>query len=504
MNRFQLFKTLRQHRKLAEKRAINFQENKTAKWVVWFTSALIFIYLIGFAIMFSLIINSSRTTTPLEFIFSIMPFMLLIDFGVRFLAQQTPSQLIRQYILLPISKYACIDTFIGTSLISWGNTIWFAMLLPYALMSVVFRNGIWITLGFLLIFYLLFMANSQWYAIVRTLINRKLLYWVIPLSFYALVFSPVILNMGSEKGWRTFFNWFETMGAGVEKGALWPYLIAALLLAITVAVNRKVQYQSIRQELIKEESQKLHHVTQFSALEKYGEIGLFLQLEIKTILRNKNPRKSFIFSSVIITLLSLIIAYTDVYDGRYMSNFWCIYNFAIYGAMSLIRIMSNEGNYIDGLLVHKENILKLLKAKYIFYSVILILPFVLMLPPVIAGKWSILMLIAYCILTIGFQYFAMFQLAVFNKVTMPLNSKFISKSGIENNYVQIVIQMIVFFVPLLLVSILQVLFSDTIAYLITLFIGLAFIFASPLWLKNIYQRMMKRKYILLEGFRSTR
>jgi hypothetical protein len=155
-------------------------------------------------------------------------------------------------------------------------------------------------------------------------------------------------------------------------------------------------------------------------------------------------------------------------------------------------------------MVRRENILKLLHAKYIFYSIILLLPFVLMLPTVFAGKWSIFMLISYAFFTAGFQYFVLFQMAVYNKQTVPLNTKFISKSGMENNYVQIVAEMVAFILPMVLVSVLQTLFNDMISYIVMFIIGLIFILTYPIWLRNIYHRMMKKKYVLMEGFRSSR
>lgn len=54
-----------------------------------------------------------------------------------------------------------------------------------------------------------------------------------------------------------------------------------------------------------------------------------------------------------------------------------------------------------------------------------------MLPLVIVGKWSILMLVSMASFTAGFQYFVLFQLAVYNKQTVPLNTKFTSKAGME-------------------------------------------------------------------------
>ena len=95
-------------------------------------------------------------------------------------------------------------------------------------------------------------------------------------------------------------------------------------------------------------------------------------------------------------------------------------------------------------------------------------------------------------------------MAVYNKMTIPLNTKFISKSGVENNYFQVVIQLAGLFLPVVLISVLLLFLNETVAYIIILVIGAAFIAAQPLWLRNIYNRMMRRKYILMEGFRSSR
>ena len=501
---FQMFKSLRKHRKLAEKRAVNYEQNKTAKVLIYVLSGFMIAYLMFFAVMLSLIANSSHSLTSIELMMGVAPIILTIDFFFRFLMQQTPSQIIKPYLLLPIPRTLCIDTFISTSLFNWGNVIWFAMLLPYALMSVVFTEGIWITLGFLLCFYLLILANSQWYAINRTLINRSVIWWILPLAVYAFIALPIIIKGGSDKGFEQFFDLYANIGTAIGDGKLWPYLAAAALLAFLTAINRRVQLVSIMREVSKTEQTHLRSVSQFAILDRYGDTGQYLKLEIKSILRNKNPRKTFIFATIFVLIISIIIALTDVYDNQFMTNFWCVYNYMVYGAMMLIRIMSSEGNYIDCLMVRHENILKLLRAKYIFYCALLPLPFILMLPTVISGKWSILLLISYALFTAGFQYFTVFQMAVYNKQTVPLNTKFVSKSGMENNYYQVVVQLVAFFFPIALISILQAFLSETTAYITMMTIGIAFIATHRLWLRNIYNRMMRRKYILLEGFRSSR
>jgi hypothetical protein len=154
-------------------------------------------------------------------------------------------------------------------------------------------------------------------------------------------------------------------------------------------------------------------------------------------------------------------------------------------------------------MVHEENILTLLRAKYYFYCAIVLLPFLLLLPPIISGKFSVLMILAYLLITTGPEYCLLFQLAIWNKQTLPLNDKITGKNQLENK-LQLIIELIVFFVPVLLVLVLQTIFSDTIAYIIMIVIGLAFTLAEPYWMRNIYQRMMKRRYQNLDGFHTTR
>lgn len=284
-----------------------------------------------------------------------------------------------------------------------------------------------------------------------------------------------------------------------------PILIATLLLALVTWVNHKVQYTYIQREIgVIRKSASLKNVYDFSFLERYGLIGIYLQLEIKLLMRNLNPRKAFVSGIFTMVLVSIIIIFSNIYDSVGMTNFWALYNFMLLGTMILLRALGYEGNYIDCLLVRRENILTLLKAKYIFYSALILLPFILMLPVVVSGKWSIYMLVSYAIFTAGFQNFLMFQVTIYNKQTIPLNQKLTSKGGIDGNYVQMAIMAALFVVSNFIVNILQAFASDIVAYTSMLSIGLLFIITHNIWLRNIYNRMMARKYTNIESFIASR
>lgn len=486
---FQLYRLLRRHRQLAERRNPMFYANKVARWVIGVMMALMVLYLILFAVLLALEANESHSVTSLEFIFGVMPIILTVDFGARFLVQETPSQIIKPYVLLPLPRYACIDGFVLTSLLSAGNLVWFALLVPYSLISVVFTFGILPTLSLFMLCYLLILGNSQWYAICRTLVVGKPLWWGLPLLFYLGVYAIWIFG-----DFSTFLDCYASIGTGLEHGTLVPHLVAVMLLAGLVLVNRRLQYHTVWREMGKQNTTKIRNVRTFSSLNQFGEIGEYIKIEIKSLMRNKNPRKAFISATVMELVMSIVICCTDIYDSQVMVNFWCFYNFAVYGAVLLVRVMSYEANYIDALLVHKENILKLLRAKYYFFCVLLVVPFVLMLPMVFAGKWHILMLLSYASFTIGFQYFILMQLAVYNKQKLPLNESFISKTGVESNAVQIVAEMAAFIIPMILITLLEAFLSDCVAWMVIMLIGLVFFAFHNQWLRNIYKRMMKRKY----------
>lgn len=463
--------------------------------MVGIMSSTVVIYLVMFAIVFALSANASHRFTAMEYMVAQMPLVLIVDFLARLMFQQTPSQLVKPYILLPVPRYVCIDSFILTSLLSWGNLLWFIMFVPFVLMSVFFSYGLLTSVSFLILAYLIILCSSQFYLICRTLFNNNIIWWTLPIGTFLAIFLPWIL-----RGYTAFLRFYAPVATGIEHGNIIPHLGILAVLAVLIIINRRLQYVSVWQELGKQKVTKLKRVSEFSLFNRYDEVGEYLKLEIKLLMRNKNPRKTFLFAIVLVLLISMIIAFTSVYDSQFMTNFWCFYCFAIFGGMLLIKAMSYEANYIETLFIHKENILKLLRAKYYFFCMLLLIPFVLMLPMVFMGKWNIAMLIAYGVFTAGSQYCLIMQMAVYNKQKIALNEKIVGKGGIENSYMQILTEAIAFFLPLAIIQPLEIIAGKYIAWGTMFTTGVIFIVTHKLWLNNIYRRMMKRKYKNLEAF----
>ena len=500
MNRFELFRTLRRHVKLSEKRSAAYEQNRTAKVMIYIAAGFVICYMMFLAVMLALIANSLSDVTTIEFFFGLLPFFLAVDFLFRFLGQQTPAQLVKPYSLLPIPRHACVETFILTSMVNNNNLLWMCVTVPFAIMSILFIHGFWTAVAFVFFMQVIIIVNSQSYMLWRTLITRNVLWWLPAVAFYALLFLPWIITGDFDAQFKAF-SWF-----GNKLCACHPLAILLLLALLTgfFFLNRHIQYIYTKFDTAQTSEKPIKTVSEFSQLDRFGQTGEYIKLEIKSIMRNKNMRASFLYGVIFTIILSVIISYTDIYDDAFSSKFFMVYVFIISGAMLLVRIMGAEGNYIDGLMIHKENILQLLHAKYYFYVALLLLPLIIMIPTVFMGKYTLLQLIATMFFAAGPVYWVFMQMAVWNKQTIPLNTKFVSKGNVETNWFVVIAEMGAMFMPVIIISVLNIFFSETITFLIMLLIGVAFMAASPYWMRNIYNRFMRVRYENMESFRATR
>ena len=170
------------------------------------------------------------------------------------------------------------------------------------------------------------------------------------------------------------------LGDGYIQGDILYFLGTILVIILLWLINRKIMSGLIYAELSKVDDTRIKHVSEYKFFERYGEVGEYMRLELKMLLRNRRCKGSLRSITIVIITFSTLLSFSSVYDGNVMTSFICVYNFAAFGMIILSQIMSFEGNYIDGLMSRKESIRSLLKAKYYIYSIGEIIPF-LLIPP---------------------------------------------------------------------------------------------------------------------------
>lgn len=492
MNKFQLYRLLRKNTNLSYKRSPAFEQNKWAKLLIYIGAGMFALYLI----MYGCIAGMSAGGEAGIMMGAAIIYMA-IDYLLRFIVQTTPGMMVKPYILQPISRYTAIECFLIGEHVSGYNFLWLFMFVPYGIILLFAGESFWLVFYEVIAAEILIILNSQIYLFFRTLINRTVL-WLIPaLTLYALPFVPMVITR-KESTIEKVFEVCSTTGM-----SLWFLPVVLIIIACLFFVNRYFQFKYVYEEISKKAERQLKHVSQFAFFNRFGLVGEYLKIELKSNLRNKTMRTRCIFSLVAVVIFTLLVSYTSIYDNELMQNFWCIYCFALYGMTALIKIMGQEGNYIELLMMHRENLIALLQAKFWFYTGVLIIPFVLMLPAVFAGKYSLLMVFAYMLITAGFLHFIIFQLAVYNKQTIPLQLKVTAKGNFENG-MQLVIELFAMFGPVAIAGLGYLLVGLTYTYIFMCVLGLAFVVTNHIWIRNIYNRMMKRRYENIEGFINTR
>lgn len=492
-----LFLELRRHGKLADKRHPMYEKNKFGKFWMYFMAVFWAGYLIFFGILFALSLKD-ESKEPYHYINAGLIFFLALDFLIRLPFQKTPTQEVKPYLLLPVRRSRLVDFLLLRSGLSSFNLIWLFFFVPFAALTVVRFYGIGGMLAYCFGIWLLMVLNNYWYLLARTLMNEHIAWVVLPLAVYGGIAAALFIPDESP-----LFSWSTDLGDAFITAR--PLAFISILAAIGVLwlISRAVIGRLIYSELNKTEDTKVKHLSEYRFLDRYGEIGEYIRLELKLMLRNKTCKTALRSVILVVVMFSLLLSFTDVYDGGFMKSFILIYNFAIFGILFLSGIMGYEGNYIDGLMSRKESIYSLLRAKYIVYGIGILIPLLLMIPAMVMGKLSVLSCAAWALFTVGGLYFCLFQLAVYNTRTVPLNAKLSSRSNMGTG-LQNLISVVAFAGPLILDAVLNVLFGQTVASWILIAIGLGFILTSRLWLKNIYRRFMARRYKNMEGFRDSR
>lgn len=494
-----LYKIIKQNQKLAEKRNPAFDTNRFAKFLIYFMVvywAAIFLFLgVSLPFMFEGLVPNME---PYHIMNQGILYVMAGDFLMRFMTQPSVSQEIKPYLLMPVKRKKLISLLLLKSGLDGYNFIWFFVYVPFAFLTVIRFYGFGGMFLYLLGIWLIFVFNNYWYLLCKLLLGEKTLWLLLPTLVFGAIGAAEFLLDGLPISRFTM-----DLGEGFIEGNPLSFLFVLACIGVMFLINLKLQQRMIYNELSKKEDTKIKRVSEYKFLDKYGEVGEYIRLEIKLITRNKTVKTQFRMGLIVMLGFSFALAFTDVYDGSYMTSFICLYNYAILPIMTLGQVMCFEGNYIDGLMSRKESIFNLLRAKYYLTTLIILVPFLIMFFPIAKGKITLLTAVAYLIFVAGFVFFMLLQLAVYNTRTLPLNAN-LMKSNKSSNWIQGLITGCAFMLPLLIDKLLSALLPEEVAHIILIVIGLGFIATHNLWIKNIYKRFMKRRYKNMEEFRASR
>ena len=185
MNKFQLYKLLQKNENLKERRHPMFEKNRFMKFLLifmWLYYAAILLFMgVTMAMGMKGAYNGVAAHHVLDGWF---PIVLLIDFWIRFVMQDTPVNQAKPYTLLPIRRSFLMHVYLLRSGFSLGNLYWGFMLVPFGLIAIAVPFG-WMTMiGWLLGWWLLCIANGFCYLFVRTLLTKHMAWLALPIVIH--------------------------------------------------------------------------------------------------------------------------------------------------------------------------------------------------------------------------------------------------------------------------------------------------------------------------------
>jgi hypothetical protein len=422
---------------------------------------------------------------------------LAADFTLKFFFKRDQSMQIAPYLALPIKRNHLFDFLLRKEFTSFWNFYFLFLVVPFSFKAITPFLGFGAAALYILFFYLLCIANSLIVNIVNNLIKISARFYILAAGIVFLPFAfPVLLKIDLE-------DFTQQAGERLLNNNLFVWSGLIVWLIVLWRINRRQMRNELYRELQGEKVKKIVSFSNLSFLDRFGEIGTFINLELKLITRAKRLRSQF-FALIFFIGYFFLQIYTE--HSVFQTSAFPLLFFGLFTISSIGIVMGQylflaESSYFDGLMSRKLSLYNLLKGKYILYSSCSIIISLLLLIPVFSGKLSLLTVISLLFFVIGPVYFLIFQNVVYNKMHFDLFDRgMMNWKGTSSN--NLIIIMITMFVPVIIVMLIQSLCGKETGEWFMLVTGLAFTLTAQYWLKGTYRRFLKRKYKNMEGFRS--
>lgn len=346
----------------------------------------------------------------------------VVDLLLRYFMQQMPTQNIKPFLTLGITKKKLVNYTLLKVLFNffnWGNLLF---LVPFAGL-LIFHGGfsavhvLMFTIGIFAVFYF----NN----FLNILLNGRDVFayvvFAVMALFAALEYYQIIeISAYSEK---VFYSFYQYAGA-----FLLPVLLAVLLAYIAYREIYKNFYLDKGLELKIAEGK----TENIAFLNRYGVMGTFINNDIRLLKRSKAAKSALIAS--IFFLFYGLLTFTKGYQNDFMQLFTGIFVTGGFMLMFGQRVPSWDSSYYPLMMTQNVPYKEYLKGKWsliiigIFASMILASAYLLV-------SWEFyLTVVAAGLYNLGVNSYITLLAGAFNKKPIDLNAKSKSFGGGTNNF----------------------------------------------------------------------
>ena len=191
MNSYKLYKLICKNADLKEARHPMLDKNRFMKFLMAFMWLYYAAILLFMGVVMAMGMRNSYNGVAAFHVFDGgLLYLLITDFWVRFILQETPAQQAQPYALLPIRRSFLMKVYLTRSGLAWGNLYWGFLLVPFALIAIAIPLGWGATIGWLLGWWLLLVMNGYAYLFCRALILKHIAWLLLPIAIHGALLSP--------------------------------------------------------------------------------------------------------------------------------------------------------------------------------------------------------------------------------------------------------------------------------------------------------------------------
>ena len=339
---------------------------------------------------------------PLPFISKFLIYWLIADLFLRYFFQQMPTQNIKPFLTMNISKKTLVNYMISKTFLSFFS--WGGLFIYVPLLGILLYNGYDIlgSLSWILAIIILSFSIN----LINILLNGKdFAVWIIGgllvlaggLDYYKII----ALSWASERFFMLFFNHWYAIALPIA------------LFVILYTICRKFIYDNFYLDKGLEMKQEVGKTENIQFLNKYGVLGTFINNDIRMIKRSK-AAKSIALGSFLFLFYGLLLFSSPAYKTAYMQLFMGL--FVTGGFLFLFgqRVPSFDSSYYPLMMTLNVPYKEYLKAKW----------------------WMIVSAVAVCmVLAVGYAfvswdlYFTFLAAGLYN---VGVNSQVVLLSGAYN------------------------------------------------------------------------
>jgi hypothetical protein len=412
------------------------------------------------------------------------------DLIFRFLLQQLPTLSIQPYLTLPVKKSTLLHYPLLKTVPDLFNVIALLLILPFFIKVICITQSPFFCLTWIVSVFSFIVTNNYLNFSLKKYFSKRPLLILLLLAFVGSFLYLDIANVVSFSGFYSSALLYLANN---------PFLVV-LPVAIAIFAYMLAYFLLKRNSYIEDsQSQQRSSSGSFLFLNRFGETGNLIQVEVKMILRNKRP-KSLLYLSLIFLAYGLMFYRKRDLDNYLILTFVGLFLTSMFAINYGQYMFSWESSFFDSYMANKIERFKYLKSKYLFFSISCFIMFFLTLPYAFISYKIGLINASLLLYNIGISSIIMMFFSTYNTSRIDLGkSQFMNYQG--TGITQFLVIFPVMGIPALAYLAFNHFGIPEYTFYVLGIIGVTGIVFNKYLIQMVANQFVKRKYKMAVGFR---